>query len=305
MLLWKLGTIRMLPQLQNWCFNPCSLGCCSESSSISDVYEPKNLFQSLFSWMLLWKASMSWSSGSILGVSILVLLDVALKGEVVIALGTLAEFQSLFSWMLLWKVDRAPGESCEDWCFNPCSLGCCSERPRSPICRHRTPQFQSLFSWMLLWKIEGTPDHPIYIIGFNPCSLGCCSESAAILISGASSSMSFNPCSLGCCSESPGGSRVPPVQEEVSILVLLDVALKAEVLGSVWFNSVHSFNPCSLGCCSESFSIETFGGDVLLFQSLFSWMLLWKTCRKKNRVNYCTVSILVLLDVALKDSDFV
>ena len=60
--------------------------------------------------------------------------------------------------------------------------------------------------------------------------------------------LGFNPCSLGCCSESwrELGRRLK--MDEVSILVLLDVALKVERNGYYVF--------------------------CLLFQSLFSWMLL-------------------------------
>ena len=86
-------------------------------------------FQSLFSWMLLWKPSTVTSDAVAIGVSILVLLDVALKGDS--ARSVLPEFylfQSLFSWMLLWKGGSRRVSASAIVCFNPCSLGCCSER---------------------------------------------------------------------------------------------------------------------------------------------------------------------------------
>ncbi len=160
-------------------FNPCSLGCCSERVSaitLCGIWLPVSIlvlldvalkvyawgwrqgreswFQSLFSWMLLWKLIfiLILLFGGV--VSILVLLDVALKG-------------------LLGRSSNS-GE----WSFNPCSLGCCSESRSAPY-------------------FEFTPT-------------------------------SFNPCSLGCCSESWMMALAVVVWLTVSILVLLDVALKVE-----------------------------------------------------------------------------
>ena len=160
------------------------------------------MFQSLFSWMLLWKS---------------LYFNYHLP---------IFEFQSLFSWMLLWKVTRAGPFREFSTSFNPCSLGCCSEScgpggtsvwpmqvsilvlldvalkvgnilaPVSEryvsilvlldvalkaynvgICAYGPKRFQSLFSWMLLWKCSATHAHMFGMWGFNPCSLGCCSES--------------------------------------------------------------------------------------------------------------------------------
>ena len=114
----------------------------------------KTQFQSLFSWMLLWKPEFATALAEVKNVSILVLLDVALKDDPVLRWRVSWErFQSLFSWMLLWKAVAEIEESMFKLGFNPCSLGCCSESP--------------------------TVDHIISIsrpICFNPCSLGCCSE---------------------------------------------------------------------------------------------------------------------------------
>ena len=134
----------------------------------------------------------------------------------------------------------------------------------------------------------------------------------------------FNPCSLGCCSESGIGAGVYDRLCEVSILVLLDVALKALMaaiargflrcfnpcslgccsesrIGSSTFTICEwGFNPCSLGCCSESPRLVGIWADHPQFQSLFSWMLLWKSWYNVWTRHRQDVSILVLLDVALK-----
>ena len=113
---------------------------------------------------------------------------------------------------------------------------------------------------------------------------------------------SFNPCSIGNCSGRTlfGSNRLGAL--EVSILVLLEIAL--EVLQSCPGASclVRSFNPCSIGNCSGSWQrcispmklIISVSILVLLeialevgsyfrafyahnwFQSLFYWKLLWK-----------------------------
>mgnify|MGYP006950000004 CR=1 FL=1 len=109
-------------------------------------------FQSLFSWMLLWKTALFG-----------ILFDWFQE-----------EFQSLFSWMLLWKYVIL------------------AERGGDYL-------FQSLFSWMLLWKyLYTTP--PYSFNCFNPCSLGCCSERGGPR-NAPEQRCCFNPCSLGCCSE--------------------------------------------------------------------------------------------------------
>ena len=151
--------------------------------------------------------------------------------------------------MLLWK--GSGSGSGYDYGFNPCSLGCCSERHIEVLTDFCVVMFQSLFSWMLLWKTNGIRIRELHWFSFNPCSLGCCSESRDGQITDpdrvpvrfnpcslgccserkktprrAHHTSSFNPCSLGCCSESQGGQPKPESVSEVSILVLLDVALK-------------------------------------------------------------------------------
>ena len=151
--------------------------------------------------------------------------------------------------MLLWKGIRRLISSETASCFNPCSLGCCSERFFPNQSRYSN-------------------------CSFNPCSLGCCSERRKTWKTG-SQTVGFNPCSLGCCSER----------------FLYPSRLKIH----------YSFNPCSLGCCSESLNLWRTGSSEKEFQSLFSWMLLWKSWSTIRSRSWKSVSILVLLDVALKE----
>jgi len=166
------------------------------------------------------------------GVSILVLLDVALKDGLAVG-GSFAKvlFQSLFSWMLLWK-EMANSYQPTYWV-----------------------EFQSLFSWMLLWKQ--------YTQGARRQWSEKC----------------FNPCSLGCCSE----SQLHPRKQVV--------ASTFQSLFS-WMLLWKVLPPASESCTS-----------ICRFQSLFSWMLLWKDEWAYSNPVLGDVSILVLLDVALKGLD--
>ena len=161
------------------------------------------------------------------------------------------KFQSLFSWMSLWKVPGAEHSGRGSHCFNPCSLGCRSESVIGFQIKYWDILFQSLFSWMSLWKFKTTLAFVLFRRSFNPCSLGCRSES-----------LSLFSAYLG--------------HKSVSILVLLDVALKAGKVIVINEYGDFGFNPCSLGCRSERLD-DLF--DMCLeeqFQSLFSWMSLWK-----------------------------
>jgi len=110
------------------CFNPCFVGCYSESLSWDESLVCHLEFQSLFCWMLFWKGG---GLGDLVNnpvVSILVLLDVILKVFFLsLPLMRYIVFQSLFCWMLFWK---------QLWC-----------RQSRKVLR-----FQSLFCWMLFWK---------------------------------------------------------------------------------------------------------------------------------------------------------
>ena len=124
-------------------------------SSKFNMWTANYRFQSLFSWMLLWK--LTGHTGLCIRklVSILVLLDVALKvGLRGVDVQVLDGFQSLFSWMLLWKTGISPGPGALRKSFNPCSLGCCSESRVAGLRVDPPLEFQSLFSWMLLWKLH-------------------------------------------------------------------------------------------------------------------------------------------------------
>ena len=172
------GFYLQLGHTNNRSFNPCSLGCCSERSISEPTPVPFSAFQSLFSWMLLWKNGIRDRFNDRYKVSILVLLDVALKDTKRLTNKISKNlFQSLFSWMLLWK---------KDWCTSSSS---------------NSMWFQSLFSWMLLWKSLGLWAVRIVNLCFNPCSLGCCSERLRKMSVTMEIILCFNPCSLGCCSE--------------------------------------------------------------------------------------------------------
>ena len=128
-------------------FNPCFRGCRSErlEEAFNEV-KLAGLFQSLFSWMSLWKSYrfhlpvessrfqslFSWMS--------LWKRDRSISGRITRS----SQFQSLFSWMSLWKRLR-PNCLCE-----------------------RLYRFQSLFSWMSLWK---TARHKIIRYGYEFQSL--------------------------------------------------------------------------------------------------------------------------------------
>ncbi len=155
-------------------------------------------------------------------------------------------------------------------CFNPCYLGCCSERLlQSWVKVALIVSILVILDVALkgdileLWKKQSD--------SFNPCYLGCCSERSdhdEDIIA----DLSFNPCYLGCCSESWPLARAGKVKT-VSILVILDVALKvselklivSEVLGvSILVILDVALKGSTPGRTSNDF----------LFQSLLSWMLL-------------------------------
>ncbi len=255
-------------------FNPCSLGCCSESMMpISWHFRSRVSILVLLDVAL--KVPLRAGGQPQERVSILVLLDVALKG----CRGRAGALLNLVSILVLLDVAlkarvlrpcRAPTSS-----FNPCSLGCCSE------------------------SIDAAVFH-FELDGFNPCSLGCCSESLSPWVDHASPDC-FNPCSLGCCSESEMRSPNSPNPPKVSILVLLDVALKVVWATDIGLTLLKFQSLFSWMLLWKIYTAFENNKPLLLFQSLFSWMLLWKYicfCVLTSRYG---VSILVLLDVALKE----
>ena len=275
MLLWKdLQAITL--DIPPNCFNPCSLGCCSESS-IPYRYAYQWLqFQSLFSWMLLWK-------------------DVAPGNMYTLTV----QFQSLFSWMLLWK--RFPETHRSVWAgvsiLVLLDVALKAVGTINPIISKT--KFQSLFSWMLLWKhsrenSNHIPD-TVSILVLLDVALKGNGRQVGLILTGMFQSL-FSWMLLWKDTK----PMLAFVGSSVSILVLLDVALKGQPRTSR-MHRVSSFNPCSLGCCSESQGRRLCTSLVYRFQSLFSWMLLWKLLRFMLLRNGMIVSILVLLDVALKD----
>jgi len=139
-------------------FNPCFGGCRSERVVLLARGRSLLVFQSLFWWMSLWKASCLRGRWTQHHVSILVLVDVALKGQNSgDADPDWSRFQSLFWWMSLWKTvaEWLPiaGSS-----FNPCFGGCRSESWISKPTSLTVFLFQSLFWWMSLWKFGGLND---------------------------------------------------------------------------------------------------------------------------------------------------
>ena len=134
-------------------FNPCFRGCRSgtrtrehpavlvarfqslfsldvalEQTPKKDIAEV-NMFQSLFSWMSLWNIYYWYCHRTILIVSILVFVDVALERDE--------------------GVDEAKGYRLG---FNPCFRGCRSGTIMSILNDEGGIVFQSLFSWMSLWN---------------------------------------------------------------------------------------------------------------------------------------------------------
>ena len=87
----------------------------------------------------------------------------------------------------------------------------------------------------------------------------------------------FNPCFSGCCS-STSITYLGYIPQLVSILVLVDVALRRLLISSMQRLKLLSFNPCFSGCCSSTHCISS---------------------SSKSNIH---VSILVLVDVALRQT---
>ncbi len=132
-------------------------------------------------------------------------------------------FQSLLSWMLLSN-DAGTQPQPAGQCFNPCYPGCCSQT-RTGLATSSTPRsFNPCYPGCCSQTLAITYQ-TARALRFNPCYPGCCSQTRrcrAVRFS----AESFNPCYPGCCSQT--GTSADPVWSicEVSILVILDVALK-------------------------------------------------------------------------------
>ncbi len=200
-----------------------------------------------------------------------------------------------------WKLSRCSTGRRTQRCFNPCSLGCCSERRDGQTTEERTRvsilvlldvalkehtsheilefwiEFQSLFSWMLLWKLVWqslTGTKTMFQSLFSWMLLwkrwdGRVWRTSTIVSILVLLDVALKEDVLTTTTGSLG----------VSILVLLDVALKA-FDGKTCQAGTWRFNPCSLGCCSERLHPADDQTRHTMFQSLFSWMLLWKRFRR-------------------------
>ena len=112
-------------------------------------------------------------------------------------------------------------------------------------------------------------------------------------------SFCFNPCSFGCQSESTHTSLPGRQVQFVSILVLLDVSLKAgRPHTSGWLR--RSFNPCSFGCQSERELISMENRYTHMVSILVLLDVSLKASVGERLRGRVAVSILVLLDVSLK-----
>ncbi len=207
-------------------FNPCFLGSCSPSSSpIGGVYVETS-------------------------VSILVFLDLALRGSAHALKLLHILFQSLFSWILLSEDHDTLFDIVHRKSFNPCFLGSCSPRMAAERLDASLREFQSLFSWILLSEHEVCGSilswQSVSILVFLDLALR-----AHFSYRPDQEGKSFNPCFLGSCSPSTGSwdfSLLPPKFQSlfswillsecgnpptnlwgalaVSILVFLDLALR-------------------------------------------------------------------------------
>ncbi len=133
-------------------------------------------------------------------VSILVFLDLALRGERCPGIICRGEFQSLFSWILLSEVGDEFSNDLQK---------------KVSILVFLDLALRERISWDLRTSR----------IRFNPCFLGSCSPSKRVILP-------------GCCNS-------------VSILVFLDLALRGyDIFNLDEMFREEGFNPCFLGSCS-------------------------------------------------------
>jgi len=262
------------PAPQNWSgFNPCFVGCYSERFFSLYALQNHTEFQSLFCWMLFWKTFTPTGQNARLGFNPCFVGCYSESHRIILIQYINHRFQSLFCWMLFWKI-KAIKEL------------------------HELSPFQSLFCWMLFWKLgtgtgaEWYDQVSILVLldvilkewwrgrritdwpCFNPCFVGCYSESW-IQERGRRKPYQFQSlfCWMLFWKFNWLGCNFSSLQ--VSILVLLDVILKVLQLSHCCIQ-VSSFNPCFVGCYSESSSFAIFLLLFIRFQSLFCWMLFWK-----------------------------
>ena len=168
------------------------------------------------------------------------------------------------------------GISTQTACFNPCFSGCCSSTSVYDKVNRQQPGFQSLFQWMLLFdKKNKNEELPLSVFQslFQWMLLFDCYLHYHIW----RLFYSFNPCFSGCCSSTK--------------------------FQSVVVQMFTSFNPCFSGCCSSTTYTLNHHTQLKQFQSLFQWMLLFDNSTGSLVHPIDAVSILVLVDVALRPFD--
>ena len=159
-------------------------------------------------------------------------------------------------------------------CFNPCFDGFCSKTFGATNRRRGHASVSILVLMDFALKLERLRDGEIFDPSFNPCFDGFCSKTW--FEDGYQwNTISFNPCFDGFCSKTSSTRLACPSLTCVSILVLMDFALKhvSEGLSKL---AEWCFNPCFDGFCSKT--MPEFVSKP----------------RQRN------VSILVLMDFALK-----
>ena len=107
----------------------------------------------------------------------------------------------------------------------------------------------------------------IILYGFNPCFSGSCSRILEAFQEYPTARCSFNPCFSGSCSRIHHCNPESIMVQNVSILVLVDLA--HEFLEAVDSKGSGGFNPCFSGSCSRMSGIIKEVKDAIGFQSLF------------------------------------
>ena len=143
----------------------------------------------------------------------------------------------------------------------------------------------------------------VFVPGFNPYSDGYCSESPEKMPDAGGCQTRFNPYSDGYCSERMARALWRIVPGYVSILILMDIALKGTLaMRAIWM--IVCFNPYSDGYCSESYATSnqgTFSG--VSFNPYSDGYCSESLCPSGQRLRATLVSILILMDIALKECE--
>ena len=185
-------------------------------------------------------------------------------------------------------------------CFNPYSFGCVAERiwktKKIVVCLG----FQSLFFWMCRWKYYrrwcALYCQVVSILILLDVSLKAPASQAYKETAKMFQSLFFWMCRWKCASRS-----WLELWKKVSILILLDVSLKVgHVNGALKLCFV--FQSLFFWMCRwKLYALGRMGLHFSEFQSLFFWMCRWKCVRSATKRVSQVVSILILLDVSLKE----